>query len=196
MKESQQWIQQRFVLGDARVAQMCRNMPHLLYANTTTLSNKAESIQTALSLDDEELSNLVSKYSTIFCFSIEEKTRPTLRYLRMRFELDEEALKNLVLKAPSLFSYSEGNIEEKLQFYSNLVGEREAKRMVVKSSNLLKQSLKKRLKPRLEEIQKSGVKVRWTETLMRRLAIRTNNQWERYKLGDAPRGGAAKPKEQ
>ena len=52
------------------------------------------------------------------------------------------------------------------------------------------------LKPRLEEIQKSGVKVRWTETLMRRLAIRTNNQWERYKLGDAPRGGAAKPKEQ
>ncbi len=156
MKESQLWIQQRFDLNNARVARMCRDRLQLLYANTTTLSNKAESIQTALSLDDEELSNLVSKYPTILCFSIEEKTRPKLRYFRMRFELDEEALKNVVLKAPSLFGLSDATIEEKLKFYSNLVGEREAKRIVVKSSNLLKQSLKKRLKPRLAEVQKSG----------------------------------------
>jgi len=185
MKESQQWMQERFGLDDTRIARMCRNRPELLYSNTTTLEDKADSIQTVLSLSEEELSNLVSKFPTILCFSIEENLRPKLRYIRTRFELDEEALKNLVLKAPSLFGISEATIEEKLQFYSNLVGEREAKRMVVKSSNLLRQSLEKRLKPRLEEIQKSGVKVRWTETLIQRLARRTDDQWERYKLGDA-----------
>jgi mTERF domain-containing protein len=189
MKENQLWIQQRFGLGDARIAHMCRHQPQLLYANTTTLDNKADSIQADLSLSDDELSDLVSKYAPILCcYSPEKNVRPKLQYLRTRFELDDDALKDLILKSPPLFGYPTDNIEEKLQFYSNLIGEREAKRLVVKSSNLLRQSLEKRLKPRLEEVEKSGAKVRWNETLIRRLAIRTNDQWERYKLGDAKRG--------
>ena len=189
MKESQQWIQERFGLGDAKIAQMCRNRSQLLYANTTTLGDKAASIQTALSLSDDELSDLVSKSPAILCcYSIEENIKPKLRYLRTRFQLDDDALKNLVLNAPALFGLSRDNIEEKLQFYSALVGEREAKRLVIKSSNLLRQSLEKRLKPRLEEVEKSGVKVRWNETLIQRLAIRTKGQWDRYKMGEAKRG--------
>ena len=192
MKESQQWIQQRFGLGDARIALMCRSRSQLLSSNTTTLGDNTNSIQAVLSLSDDELSDLVSKFPAILCcYSIEENIKPKLRYLRTRFELDDDALKHLVLKAPSLFSLPEGNIEEKLQFYSTLVGEREAKRLVIKSSSLLRQSLEKRLKPRLEEVKNSGVKVRWNETLIQRLAIRTPDQWEKYKLGEARRGGAA-----
>ena len=105
--------------------------------------------------------------------------------------MDDDALKDLVLKAPQLFGYPTGTIEEKLQFYSNLVGEEEVKRLVVKSSNLLNQSLKK-LNSRLEEVKKSGAKVRWNETLIQRLARRTPDQWEAYGLGEAKRG---RPKE-
>ena len=189
MKELQQWIQQRFDLGDAKIAQMCRNMPQLLFSNITTLDDKADSIQAVLSLSDDELSDLVSKSPAILCcYSIEENIKPKLRYLRTRFELDDDALKNLVLNAPSLFGCSEGDIEEKLQFYSALVGEREAKRLVIKSSNLLRQSLEIRLKPRLEEVEKRGVKVKWNETLIQRLARRTKGQWDRYKMGEAKRG--------
>ena len=168
---------------------MCRNRSQLLYSNTTTLGDNTNSIQAVLSLSDDELSDLVSKYPAILCcYSIEENIKPKLRYLRTRFELDDDALKNLVLNAPSLFGCSEGDIEEKLQFYSALVGERAAKRLVIKSSNLLRQSLEKRLKPRLEEVEKSGVKTRWDETLINRLAIRTNRQWDAYGLGEAKRG--------
>ena len=188
MKESQQWIQQRLGLGDARIAQMCRNRPYLLFANTTTLDDKADSIQSELSLSDEELSNLVSKSPAILGYCPEENLRPKLQYLRTRFELDEDALKHLVLNAPSLFGYSETNIEEKLQFYSKLVGEREAKRLVIKSKGLLTKSLKTRLTPRLDEVEKSGVKVRWGEILIKRLATRNPDQWERYKLGEAKMG--------
>ena len=192
MKESQQWIQQRFGLGDAKIAQMCRNRSQLLYSNTTTLDDKADSIQAVLSISDDELSDLVSKSPAILCgYSIEENIKPKLRYLRTRFELDDDALKNLVLNAPSLFSLPRDNIEEKLQFYSALVGERAAKGLVVKSNGLLQQSLKTRLKPRLEEVKNSGVKVRWNETLIQRLARRTKCQWEKYKLGEAPKGRAA-----
>ena len=189
MKESQQWIQERFGLGDAKIAQMCRNRLDLLFSNTTTLDDKADSIQAVLSLSDDELSDLVSKSPAILCcYSIEENIKPKLRYLRTRFELDDDALKNLVLKAPQLFGLSRDNIEEKLQFYSALVGEREAKGLVIKSSNLLVQSLEKRLKPRLEEVEKSGEKVRWSETLIQRLARRTKGHWEKYKLGEAKWG--------
>ena len=177
MKKSQEWIQQRFDLGDTRIAQMCRNRPQLLFSNTTTLDDKADSIQADISLSDDELSDLVSKSPAILCYSPEEKIKPKLRYLRKRFELDDDALKNLVLKAPSLFGYSETNIEEKLQFYSKLVGEREAKRLVIKSNNLLKQSLEKRLKPRLEEVKNSGVKVRWNETLELQVLMIARRLW-------------------
>ena len=188
MKGNHQWIQQRFGLGDAKIAQMCRHMPQLLYSNTTTLGDKAGKIQADLSLGDEELGDLVSKFPAIMCcLSPEKNVRPKLRYLRTRFELDEDALKHLVLKATSLFSLSQGNIEEKLQFYSKLVGEREAKRLVVERSYLLMKSLEKRLKPRLEEVEKSGTKVRWNETLINRLATRRDDLWEAYGLGEAKR---------
>ena len=188
MKEIQQWIKQRFGLKDGTIAQMCRNMPQLLCLNTTTLDDKAGSIQSALTLSDEELSDLVAKCPSIFSLSTEKNLRPKLQYLRTRLELDDDALKNLLLKQQPLFGLSEGNIEEKFQFYINLVGEREAERLVVKSSNLLTRSLKK-LQSRLEEVEESGVKVRWTETLIKRLAERSNALWERHKLGEAPRGG-------
>ena len=84
-----------------------------------------------------------------------------------------------------------GDIEEKFQFYSNLVGEREAKRLVVERGYLLARSLEKRLKPRLEEVEKSGVKDRWNRTLINRLSERTNKQWEKYKLGEARKGRPA-----
>ena len=170
---------------------MCRTHCHLLLRNSTSLSKKADSIQAALSLSDEELSDLVAKYPSILSVSTEKNLRPKLQYLRTRFQLDDDSLKNLLLNQQPLLGLSEGNIEDKFQFYSNLIGEREAKRLVVKSSNLLTKSLEKRLKPRLEEVEKMGVKVRWSEILVRRLAIRTPDQWRRYKLGDAPRGGAS-----
>ena len=43
------------------------------------------------------------------------------------------------------------------------------------------------MKPRLEEVEKSGAKVRWNETLIKRLARRENDVWQRYKLGEAKR---------
>ena len=187
MEENQQWIQQRFGLGDAKIAQMCRNRPSdMLFSKISTLEEKTASIQADLSLSDEELSDLVSKYPQILGYCPEKNLRPKLRYLRTRFELDDDALKNLVLKAPSLLAY--GDVEEKLQFYSNLVGEKQAKRLVVERYNLLNQSLKNRLKPRLEEVEISGVKVRWNETLIQRLAGRTKSQWEAYGLGEAKMG--------
>jgi hypothetical protein len=105
--------------------------------------------------------------------------------------LDDDSLKNLVLKCTPLFSYSDEHIEKKLQFYSNLVGEREAKRLVIKYSSLMRQGLKTRLNHRLEEVEKSGVKVRWNETLIKRLATRRDGLWEKYMLDEAPRGGVA-----
>ena len=188
MKENQQWIQQRFGLGDAKVAQMCRNRLALLYSKNSTLEKKVDLIQSDLFLSEEELSGLVSKFPPILHGYSPEKMRTKLQYLRMRFDLDDDALKNLLLKAPSLFTVSEGNIEEKFQFYSKLVGRKDAKDMVVEKPYLLvNYSLESRLKPRLEEVEKSGAKVRWNETLIKRLARRENDVWQRYKLGEAKR---------
>ena len=54
----------------------------------------------------------------------------------------------------------------------------------MESTNLLIVSLEKKLKPRLAEVRKSGLKIDWDDALIRRLARRTDAEWERYKLED------------
>ena len=140
-----------------------------------------------MSLSDEELSKLFGQFPTLFCYDPVKNVQPKLRYLQKTFDLSDQGLKNLVTKYPSLFSMSVKNIEQKLQFYSQLVGENEAKRLVTKRPNLLNISLEKCLRPRLAEVKKAGEKVVWTEQLIQRLARRTPGQWEKYGLGEAQR---------
>ena len=150
-------------------------------------------LQEALSLTDTELINLVHQFPSVLTYSIEDRLEPKLRYLRERFGLDDEHLKDLLLRMPGLFSYSDEKIEQKLQFYSTLVGEEKAKIMVVESPNLIvTASLENRLQPRLAEVQKSEKKVKWDKVLIQRLARRSKDVWDKYGIGDAPRGRAMK----
>lgn len=117
--------------------------------------------------------------------SIEKKVEPQISYLQKRFEIDDKSIKEILKKSPRLLTCSiETSIEPMLAFYGALIGEKKAKRLVIESTNLLRVSLEKKLKPRLAEVQKSGKKFVWNETLIQRLARRTNKQWERYKLED------------
>ena len=188
MSEIQQWLKDRLGLGDARIARMSMNKPEILASKVTTLEDKVDRLQAAMSLSDEELGHLFGKYPNLFGYSPEKKIEPKLRFLRKRLGLDDQGLKEVILKCPSLLSRTEEDIDEKIKFYSGLVGESKAKRIVTKSSNLLKISLEKRLKPRLSEVQKAGIKVVWTEQLIQRLARRTDDVWERHGLEEARRG--------
>ena len=185
--EVQQWISERLHLSDARFVRICKKFPEVLASKVSTLEEKVDWVQAAMSLSDEELSDLFGKFPALFQYSSEKNLEPKLRFLQKTFDLSDQGLKDLVMKQPSLIARTEKAIEEKLQFYSQLVGESEAKRLVIKSSNLLTISAEKRLKPRLSEIQKAGTKVEWTEQLIQRLARRTPEQWEKYGLGEAQR---------
>ena len=187
------WLRYRVGLGDARIAKLMRNRPEFMTSNISTLEEKANWIQSEFSLINSELSDLLGK-SNLLLYS-EEKIKAMCRFFRLTFALDDEGLKNLVTKYPTLFKRSEKDIEEKLKFYSQLVGESEAKRIVTKSSNLLTISTEKRLKPRLSQIRNAGTKVVWTEKLIQRLARRSDVLWERYGLGEAPRRGRPRASE-
>ena len=73
--EIQDWMAERLDLGDARIAQMCRNSPQLLSIKISTLDGKVNWVQTALSLSDEELSDLFGKHPTLFTLSTEKISR-------------------------------------------------------------------------------------------------------------------------
>ena len=45
-------------------------------------------------------------------------------------------------------------------------------------------SVENRLEPRLEEVRKSGEKVKWYKTTINRLAVRSDALWEKYGVGD------------
>ena len=189
--EVQHWMSERLGLGDARFAQMCRNKPTLLVSKVSTLEEKVDWVQEELTLSDEELGKLFGELPVLFGYDPVKNVSPKLRFLQKTFALDNQGLKNLVTKQPSLLSRSKEIVEETVQFYSGLVGESEAKRVVTKSPNLLIISLEKCLKPRLAQVQSAGKKVVWTEQLIQRLARRTPEQWERYGLGEASRSEAA-----
>ena len=182
-------MKDRLGLGEAKIAQICRKSSGLLISKIKSLAKKVDWVQEALTLSDEELCEVFGKCPSLFFLDPVNNLEPRLQFLRSTFELDDNALQKLILRSARLFLISDDTIEEKLQFYSELVGEREAKRLVIKSTNLLvSASLEKRLKPRLSEVPSAGKKVVWTEVLIQRLARRTPEQWERYGLGKAVKG--------
>lgn len=193
MTEIQHWMKNRFGLGDARIAQMCRNVPQLLTANIETLEEKAGWLQKELNLHDKELSKMLSTETNLLTLSVEKKMKPKLAYLRQSYHLGDEELKDLLLRCPMIFKYSiENNLEPKLQFYSGLVGKAVAREAMLEQPSCLVKSLKGRLEPRLAEIEDRGEKVRWSKTLLFRLALRTPGQWEAHGLGEAPQGRPAR----
>lgn len=183
-------LQKRFGISPKEAGKLClqnnRMVAMSLASMTKTLEEQSKWIQSSLHLSDEKFSILVRKFPRFLVLKPEENLEPKLRYLRKTFELDDDSLRELILRMPGLLTYSEKTIDKKLAFYSKLLGERKAKRLVVESPYFVVNfSLDRRLKPRLEEVQKSGQKVKWDKTLVSRLATRTDKQWEEFGLGGA-----------
>ena len=94
----QQWMKNRLGLGDAKIAQMCRNSPQILTMKVATLEEKVDWAQAAMSLSDEELCELFGQFPSLFGYDPVQKLQPKLRYLRKRLNLDDQGLKDLVTK--------------------------------------------------------------------------------------------------
>ena len=179
------WLQDRLNLDVKGTAKFLSTNPPLLSQGVETLGEKIQFIRNCLDMTDDEVTELITKYSPILHLSVEEKIPARMSYLKKRFQLDDKSLKEILRREPRLLTMSiETSIEPKLAFYSALIGEKKAKWLVMESTNLLGVSLEKKLKPRLAEVQKLGMKVNWDETLIQRLARRPKERWERYKLED------------
>ena len=190
MLEVQKWMKDRFDFGDATIGKLCRNMPQLLIANIETLDERAKEIQEELSLDDKELSKAISSVPNLLSQSVEDNIRPKMNFFRCTFALDVEEMKSLILRYPILLRYSiKDSLDPKVQFYSKLSGEAVAKEAILENPNLLTVSQKSRLQPRLAEVEEQDGAVRWTKTLLIRMATRTPAAWEAYRLNEArPKG--------
>ena len=179
------FLHDRFGFNAKEIAKMCRSYPQIFTRSKAGLDEKTRYFQICLDLTDKELAEFIYKYPAILGISIENNMKPKISYLQKRFEIDDKSLKEILKKNPRLLQMSiEKSIEPKLAFYGDLIGEKKARRLVMESTNLLTVSLEKKLKPRLAEVQKLGGKVNWNETLMQRLARRSNADWDRYKLED------------
>ena len=138
------------------------------------------------------MSKAISSVPNLLSQSVEDNIRPKMNFFRCTFALDVEEMKSLILRYPILLRYCiKDNLDPKVQFYSKLSGEAVAKEAILENPNLLIASLKTKLEPRLKEIEARGDKVRWSKTLLFRMALRAPALWEAYGLGDAPQGGAA-----
>ena len=131
------WMRERLKSSKFTTAQIIKKQGKPLSSNIESMENMVDWLQKALNLTHDEVAAFVAKFPSIFCYNIEERLEPKLRYLRERFGLNDEHIKELLLRMPGLFSYSDEKIEGKLQFYSILVGETEAKKFVMESPNLI-----------------------------------------------------------
>ena len=194
LKESYEWILN--LLGGIKsvAARVCQNKPRLLTYSADLLQDKVDWYRHRLSLTNEEIRKVVAQYPSILVQSIKDgKMDKKISYLQQLFDLNDKELKELFLSRPELAASStEKNIEPKLELYGSLIGKERARKIVVESPYLLLQSMKKRIKPRLEEVDKAYEYVQWTETLLRRLVIRQPKLWCDYMLDDVPRAKGEK----
>ena len=194
LNESHEWLLNFLGSSKSKTAQVCQNRPQLLTVSTELLQNKVDWYRDRLSLTDEEIHKVVAQYPTLFAPSIEDgKMDKKLCHVQQLFEINDEELKELFLSRPELVALSaEKNIQPKLELYGSLIGKERARTLVVESPNILLGSMKRCIKPRLEEVDKAYEYVKWSETLLRRLVVRPPKQWCDYMLDDAPRAKGEK----
>jgi len=101
---------------------------------------------------------------------------PQLNWLQSRFRLDDGALRSMVCTLPSVLGYHiENNIELKLAFYADILGEDESIRLVANDPRFLSYSLEKRIRPRFLEATELGMIV--DKKLLSYLVKYTDKKW-------------------
>ena len=124
-------------MGDARIGQMCRNVPQLLTSKIETLEEKVDWVQEALSLSDDELCGLFREFPILFTLNPVKRLEPRLQFLRLTFQLNDDGMREMLLRMPGLFAYSEETMEKKLNFYAKLIGKKAAKKLVSEKPYLI-----------------------------------------------------------
>uniref|UniRef100_A0A7S0ACF9 Uncharacterized protein n=1 Tax=Minutocellus polymorphus TaxID=265543 RepID=A0A7S0ACF9_9STRA len=177
-------LQDRLGIDKESAGRLCLRAPRLITVSLRTLETRLDWLQGEMNIDRTEMRRIIECSPLVLSASTD-----TLDYLCRTFELNKEGLAEIIMKQPAILAISvERSIKPKLHFYSRLVGEKEAKKIIIESTNLLMRSLDKRLLPRLAEVEKSGLEIKWNKTLIQRLARRSNRLWDEYKLGDAKKG--------
>ena len=177
-----QWFQSRLHLSDEEVGKMMKTQPYLLGGNIqNNLEPKVQWLENRLDLDTSEL----KRFKTSFSQSVTESLEPKLRWIQEILDLDDARLKILVRSYPPILSFSIETMARKIQFYSDLLGEEEAKKRLESDPRLIDYSLERRVQPRLAELEAIGLKLdvdaalstlvrytdkRWSEFISRRLS--------------------------
>ena len=175
------WLEETFDLNQADLARVIQRRPSLLigFGVNETLVPKTLWLQQRLHLDDTTLRKIVKLCPAILTFS-SDKIEPCLQWLQQELALDDPlALRKFVAGAPcTLGMNTTNNLQPKLDFYKQCLGDEEGSSLVRNNPVLLAVSLEKRLKPRLQEAIKAGIKVDYSE--MYKIGMHTPARWQNY----------------
>lgn len=188
--QTRDWVKDRFQLSDERTVKVCKHRPEILISDVETLEEKGKWLQRTFQLTEEELSKAVSSYPHTITYSIEKKMQPMADFLKKTLGFDSERRKKVLRSCPALFSYSmKNNLEPKIEVMEQRIGSKDAKDLFLQNSSLvLSKSLSELVEPRLDEAERELGITNWNSQKMLRLFQRSEAQWIKYRMEDAPRG--------
>ena len=188
-----QYLRKTFALDDDSLRDLVLRMPGLLTYSEKTIDKKLAFYSYLLGEKKAKILVVESPYFVVN-YGLERRLKPRLKEVLKSGEKvrwDKTLVSRLATRTDKqweeygLGDASEKTIDERMAFYIELLGERKAKRLIMESPYyVVNYSLERRLKPRLEEVLKSGQKVDWDRTLVSRLVTRTSKQWEEFGLGE------------
>jgi len=130
--------------------------PHLVNLSVpSNLQPRIEFLKQQCELDDIEVALLIQKSSgAILGLSVKENLKPTLDYLRKLLKNDNQVLKKTVMAHAPLLGLSMNNLQQKVDYFTTIMDESMALRILIKCPVVYSLSLGENICPKVEFFQK------------------------------------------
>lgn len=167
--------------GPTKLGKLLRHHGGVLTFDTEkTLEPKVQWLKQRLNATDEEAAYLLRCRIQILQLHMESTLESKFSWLMNRYGLkDTTDLKRMLLALPSIVGYNHvKNIEPKLTFYEELLGDKQkTNQFVTRDPRFLSYSLENRIKPRVEQAEEIGMKI--NPSTLNNIIKATDERWSR-----------------
>ena len=131
-------------------------------------------------MDDETLTKIVRRNPAILSYSPLEKIEPNLKWLEENLELrDLPQLQKTISNYPRLIGVNvTSNLKPKLDLLKMCLGDEKGVEYARRIPRSLAVSMKNTLEPRLDQVQKAGIKV--DLVVFRKLVEMSKESWDQW----------------
>lgn len=143
------YLRSELLLPDETLWKITYEAGSALATSAAIIRHKVDCLRKSLKLKDDDIRTIIRKQPTILSLSVDKNMAPKILFLVRALEMGKAELRELICAAPAILCYSKQNLQSKINFFTELMGQSTTKTraLLLKEPKLLRAGVKTSLLP-------------------------------------------------